>query len=86
MNQGIGGNRILHDIRGDSGLRRFDRDVIAQPGVTHVIVILGINDIRNRNQKPEEFVSAEQMIAGLHQIAVRARSDLRSATCGARQK
>src|SRR5207245_2239003 len=24
MNQGLGGNRILHDIRGDSGLRRFD--------------------------------------------------------------
>src|SRR2546425_3546912 len=22
MNQGLGGNRILHDIRGDSGLRR----------------------------------------------------------------
>jgi lysophospholipase L1-like esterase len=74
MNQGIGGNRILHDIRGDSGLRRFDRDVIAQPGVTHVIVLLGINDIRNRNQKPEEFVSAEQMIAGLHQLTVRAHT------------
>ena len=29
MNQGIGGNRILHDMRGDSGLRRFDRDVLA---------------------------------------------------------
>src|SRR5262249_13283405 len=28
MNQGLGGNRILHDIRGDSGLRRFDRDVL----------------------------------------------------------
>jgi hypothetical protein len=40
MNQGLGGNRILHDIRGDSGLRRFDRDVLAQPGVTHAIVML----------------------------------------------
>jgi lysophospholipase L1-like esterase len=74
MNQGIGGNRILHDIRGDSGLRRFDRDVIAQPGVTHAIVLLGINDIRNRNQKPEEFVSAEEMIAGLHQLCIRAHT------------
>ncbi len=35
MNQGLGGNRILFDLRGDSGLRRFDRDVLAQPGVTH---------------------------------------------------
>jgi len=74
MNQGIGGNRILHDVRGDSGLRRFDRDVLAQPGVSHVIVILGINDIRNRNGKPEEVVTADQMIAGLHQMSVRART------------
>jgi lysophospholipase L1-like esterase len=74
MNQGIGGSRILHDIRGDSGLRRFDRDVIAQTGVTHVIVLMGINDIRNRWQKPDEFVSAEQIIAGLNQFAVRAHA------------
>jgi lysophospholipase L1-like esterase len=74
VNQGLGGNRILHDLRGDSGLKRFDRDVLAQPGVTHAIVMLGTNDLRNRNGKPEEEVSAEQMIAGLHQMALRARS------------
>src|SRR6266581_4165223 len=72
MNQGLGGNRILHDIRGDSGLRRFDRDVLAQPGVTHAIVMLGTNDLRNRWAKPEEEVTAAQMIAGLKQMAVRA--------------
>ena len=65
MNNGLGGNRILHDIRGDSGLRRFDCDVLAQPGVTHVIVMLGTNDPRNRWAKPEEEVTAEHMIAGL---------------------
>jgi len=74
MNQGLGGNRILHDIRGDSGLRRFDRDVLAQPGVTHVIVMLGTNDLRNRWAKPEEEVNADQMIAGLKQFAVRAHT------------
>ena len=74
MNQGLGGNRILHDLRGDSGLRRFDRDVLAQPGVTHAIVMLGTNDLRNRWAKPEEEVTAEQMIAGLQQMAVRAHS------------
>lgn len=74
MNQGLGGNRILHDIRGDSGLRRFDRDVIAQPGVTHVIVMLGTNDLRNRWAKPEEEVNADQMIAGLKQLTVRAQT------------
>ncbi len=74
MNQGLGGNRILHDIRGDSGLRRFDRDVLAQPGVTHVIVLLGTNDLRNRWAKPEEEVTADTMIAGLKQMALRART------------
>src|SRR6185436_12423363 len=74
LNQGLGGNRILHDIRGDSGLKRFDRDVLAQPGVTHVIVLLGTNDLRNRWAKPEEEVTAEQMIAGLKQMALRAHA------------
>src|SRR5207253_2891649 len=63
MNQGLGGNRILHDIRGDSGLRRFDRDVLAQPGVTHTIIMLGTNDLRNRPGKAEEEVTAPQIAA-----------------------
>src|SRR3954467_8145604 len=71
---GTRGNRILHDIRGDSGLRRFDRDVLAQPGVTHAIVMLGTNDLRNRWAKPEEEVTGEQMIAGLRQMTLRAHS------------
>jgi lysophospholipase L1-like esterase len=74
MNEGLGGNRILFDIRGDSGLRRFDRDVLSQPGVTHVIVMLGTNDLRNRWRKPEEEPTAAQMIAGLKQMAQRAHT------------
>lgn len=74
MNHGIGGNRILHDQRGESGLRRFDRDVVAQPGATHAIVVLGINDIRNRYGRAEEVVTAEAMIAGLDQLARRGRA------------
>ncbi len=74
MNQGLGGNRILHDLRGESGLRRFDRDVLAQPGVSHAIVMLGTNDLRNRNARPEEEVTAAQMIAGLSQMALRAQT------------
>src|SRR6266705_64351 len=74
MNQGLGGNRILYDLRGDSGLRRFDRDVLAQPGATHAIVMLGTNDLRNRNAKPEEEVTGAQMIAGMQQMAARAHA------------
>ena len=74
MNQGLGGNRILHDGRGSSGVRRFDRDVLAAPGVTHAIVCLGINDIRNRMGRADENVTADQMIAGLKQLAIRAKT------------
>lgn len=74
MNQGLGGNRILNDIRGESGVRRFDRDVLAAPGVSHVIVVLGINDIRNRRGLASEAVTAQGMIDGLAQMALRARS------------
>jgi lysophospholipase L1-like esterase len=74
MNNGLVGNRILLDLRGHSGLRRFDRDVLAQPGVTHVIVMLGTNDLRNGRRNPEEEVTGEQMIAGLKQMATRAHS------------
>jgi lysophospholipase L1-like esterase len=74
MNQGLGGNRILHDLRGSSGLRRFDRDVLSQPGVTHAIICLGINDIRNRMGRADENVSADMMIAGLKQLALRAQA------------
>jgi lysophospholipase L1-like esterase len=74
MNQGLGGNRILHDGRGDSGLKRLDRDVIAQPGVTHCIIMLGTNDLRNRGADPAQEVTAPQMIAGLKQLALRGQS------------
>ena len=73
MNQGLGGSRILHDVRGDCGVKRFDRDVLAQPGVSHAIVLLGINDIRNRQGLAEEVVTADEMIDGLGQMAMRAR-------------
>lgn len=45
VNEGIGGNRILFDGMGVNALARLDRDVIAQPGVSRVILLEGINDI-----------------------------------------
>lgn len=74
MNQGLGGNRILNDIRGESGVRRFDRDVLSAPGVSHVIIVLGINDIRNRRGLASEAVTAQGMIDGLAQMALRAHA------------
>jgi lysophospholipase L1-like esterase len=80
LNVGIAGNRVLHDgpvedpYYGSAALERFDRDVIAQPGVSHLIVFLGINDIALPvvTGDAAEDVTAEQLIAGLRQLAERA--------------
>jgi len=81
LNQGIIGNRILHptetefgNLFGPAGLARFDRDVLAQPGVQYVIVLLGINDIGHpgANAPASDEVSADEMIAGYRQFIERA--------------
>lgn len=90
VNQGISGNRILHDGAGASALARFDRDVLSLPGVTRMIVLQGINDItfphirlpgaKSAGVASEEApfasqsVSADQLIMGLQQIITRARA------------
>jgi lysophospholipase L1-like esterase len=88
VNQGIGGNRILHDVTGPSALSRFDRDVLSLPGTANLIVLLGINDIgfarvrmpgANGAEAKEgpfasQAVSADEMIVGLRQIIGRARA------------
>lgn len=79
LNQGIGGNRLLNDGTGDftfagpGALARFDRDVLAQAGVTHLIVYEGINDIGFATMGGEDAapVSADDLIAALRQIAER---------------
>jgi lysophospholipase L1-like esterase len=72
LNAGIGGNRVLNEGNGPSALARFDRDVIAQPGVTHVIVLEGINDIGQARQNASP--SASDLIAGHKQMIARAHS------------
>ena len=79
LDEGIGGNRILHDAAsevrfGVSALARFDRDVLAEPGVRYVIVLEGINDIGHAGTSApaSQEVSAEDIIAGLKQMIDRA--------------
>jgi lysophospholipase L1-like esterase len=79
LNLGIGGNRLLTDGLGVSALARFDRDVLAQSGVTHVIVLEGINDIglaRNEFGIPrhEPPPTAADLIAAHHQLVERAHA------------
>jgi lysophospholipase L1-like esterase len=79
LDAGIGGNRILHDatsnIRfGVNALARFDRDVLAQPGVKYVIVLEGINDLGHAGTSApaSETVSSDDLIAGFKQMIERA--------------
>ena len=88
LNVGISGNRLLRDPHppagspaetyapffGQSGLRRFDRDVLAQPGVADVIVLLGVNDLGHPGTVAPvgEAVSGAELIAGHGQLITRA--------------
>jgi lysophospholipase L1-like esterase len=83
LDHGTGGDRVLWNFitqvigANDSGLHRFDRDVIAQPGVTHVIVLLGVNDLRNTGPPPDNstlVVTADEIIDGYKQMILRAHS------------
>jgi lysophospholipase L1-like esterase len=73
LNEGIAGGRVLHDSLGPNALARFDRDVLAQTGVTHVIAQVGDNDIFTVN--PAEEVTVGQIIQGLRQLIQRAHAN-----------
>ena len=72
LNAGISGNRVLGDGAGVSALARFDKDVLMQTGVTHVVVMEGINDIGLARSNPSP--SAADLIAGHKQLIERARA------------
>jgi len=72
LNAGISGNRVLGDGAGTSALSRFDKDVLMQTGVTHVVVMEGINDIGLARSNPAP--SAADLIAGHKQLIERARA------------
>jgi lysophospholipase L1-like esterase len=84
LNAGIGGNRVLNegsvppgiDVRavgaGINALARFERHVLSLPGITHVIVLEGINDIGNARQNPTP--TAEDLIAGHKQLISQAHA------------
>lgn len=72
LNQGIAGNRVLGDGAGVSALARFDRDVLAQSGVTHVIVLESINDIGIA--RDSACPTAHDLIVGQEQLIERAHA------------
>jgi len=82
VNEGISGNRLLHNAIGPDALSRFDRDVISQAHVEFVTVLLGINDIGFSaisvpNSPPpfaNQSVTSDQIIQAFRQLIARAHA------------
>ena len=75
LNLGIAGNRVLTDAQPRVGINaqaRMDRDVLTQPGATHVVFLESINDIGQARQNPSP--SAADLIAGHKQFIARAHA------------
>jgi lysophospholipase L1-like esterase len=75
LNAGISGGRLLSHGMGPSALARFERDVLAQPQLRSVIVLIGINDISwpgtafDPQRRPPELA---ELVAGYRQLIARA--------------
>jgi lysophospholipase L1-like esterase len=77
LNEGISGNRLLRDGAGVNALARFDRDVLAQPGVKWLTIMEGINDIGlgSRDEaQANDAVTSGDLIGALKQLIDRAHA------------
>lgn len=79
VTQAISGNRVLTPGANPSALERFDRDVLALPGVTHMMILEGVNDIGGSGRvRPDgskaPTITAEQLIDGYRQLIDRAHA------------
>lgn len=71
--EGISGNRVLHDVAGPNALGRFQRDVLGQTGATHVIILIGINDLGFSGFAPDQAVTASDVTGGLSTLISQAK-------------
>ncbi|HTP67796.1 MAG TPA: SGNH/GDSL hydrolase family protein [Dongiaceae bacterium] len=74
LNEGIGGNRLLHDGLGPNALSRFDRDVLAQPSIRWLVILEGVNDIGTCKSDCDLDALARDVILAYQQLIVRAHS------------
>lgn len=83
LNAGLSGNRLLRDGTGPRGLARFAHDALQVSGVTHVIVLIGINDIGWGTAggerpvwlvPPWDVATPEAITAGLQRLVGEARA------------
>jgi lysophospholipase L1-like esterase len=62
VNAGIGGGRMLRDGLGPNLVARFERDVLARSGVTHAIVMIGVNDLGVQHRSGEDNPAERQRL------------------------
>jgi lysophospholipase L1-like esterase len=77
VNAGISGARLLSDGMGSNALARLDRDVLAQPGIRTLVLMLGINDIAWPGTPFDPDAPAmtfEAMVAGYQALVARAHA------------
>ncbi|MET7361396.1 GDSL-type esterase/lipase family protein [Streptomyces sp. NPDC005562] len=75
VNQGLSANRLLTDEAGEHALARLERDALQVPGVTHVLIHFGLNDLGIPGQEaypePAPGPTAADLVAGLTTLADR---------------
>jgi lysophospholipase L1-like esterase len=71
-NLGISGNRVLAEGTGTNALARFDRDVLSVPGVSHVIVLEGVNDIGGATRAKTTLPTVADITGAYRQMIARA--------------
>ncbi|MEU4797290.1 GDSL-type esterase/lipase family protein [Streptomyces sp. NPDC023327] len=75
VNQGISANRLLTDEIGEHALARLQRDALDVPGVTHVLIHFGLNDLGLPGQEAypatAPIPTAADLITGLTALADR---------------
>jgi lysophospholipase L1-like esterase len=75
LNQAAGGNRVLNDGLGPNALGRIDRDVLAQSGVSWLLVFEGVNDIGTAPATPDaQKQVADDLIGAYSQMIRRAHT------------
>ena len=75
INAGISGARVLDDKMGVNAMARFDRDVLSQPNLDSVILLMGINDIAwpGSSFTPQDpAMNVDRLIAAYRQLITRA--------------
>jgi len=70
VNAGIGGNMVASDGRSPALVSRLERDVLAMPGVTHVVLMAGLNDVRQKGPaRDRPGADVDEVAAGYRQAA-----------------